>query len=102
MNRAEIEKQALRLPVKDRAALLAVLHTSLAQDSRLSQAEPAELVALRAAVESRLEAAFEGEPQEWTDEDWAALLRGEYRYPPDPDSQAAPPGWKSPRLSPSQ
>ena len=33
----------------------------------------------------------------WTDEDWEKLKRGEYEHPPEPDSWAVPPGWKSPR-----
>jgi hypothetical protein len=38
-----------------------------------------------------------GRGRVWSDEAWERLERGEYRHPPEPDSWAAPPGWKSPR-----
>jgi hypothetical protein len=39
-----------------------------------------------------------GPGREWRDEDWEALLRGEYKHTPEEESWAAPPGWRSPRL----
>lgn len=98
MTRAEIEKSALGLPIAERAALIETLTASLLTEGGLSKAEEVEFQALRARIEPLLEAAFEGKAEEWGDEEWAALLRGEYKYPPDPDSQAVPPGWTSPRL----
>lgn len=50
-----------------------------------------------ARLEAQVEEWFAGPSEEMGEEEWAALLRGEYRYPPEEDSWAVPPGWKSPR-----
>lgn len=57
----------------------------------------------RAVMERRLgeeiRKGLEGGPgREWRDEDWEALMRGEYKHAPEEDSWAVPPGWRSPRL----
>jgi hypothetical protein len=49
--------------------------------------------------EDQVRKAHSGGPgRSWTDADWEALKRGEYIHPPEPDSWAVPPGWKSRRL----
>ena len=63
--------------------------------------------ALREALDRReLAERFEAEVRKgeasgpgrvWTDADWEALKRGEYVHPPEADSWAVPPGWKSRR-----
>jgi len=67
---------------------------------------------LRAAIRKALDRGvlverFEGEVRKadeggpgrvWTEADWEALKRGEYVHPPEADSWAVPPGWKSPRV----
>ena len=60
----------------------------------------AELAALETRLKIEVEAAFASGPgREWGDEEWGALLRGEFRHEPEEDGLATPPGWRSPRLS---
>ena len=90
----------MTLPKPERAALARKMLASLAEVP-LTPEEEAELEALRQRLEPQLEAWFSGPAEAMTDQDWDALLRGEYKYPPDPESLAVPPGWKSPRPSTS-
>ncbi len=51
--------------------------------------------ALGNRIEAQFKEWFAGPSEEMSEEEWAALLRGEYRFQPEEDSWAVPPGWKS-------
>ncbi len=94
MTRTDIEKKILALPARERIALAKLILGSLGDErqqelrARLSQPPTAEF---SDEVLAQVEAGFNsGESREWTNEDWDALKRGEYRHPPDPDSWAIP------------
>ena len=99
MTRTEIEKQALSLPAAEREALYHALRVSLLKEGLPLEEDQGALERLQRQFEAQVEAGFaSGEGRVWTDEDWAKLKRGEYQHPPEEDSWATPPGWKSPRL----
>lgn len=90
INDPEIEKRLEAIGVQDEAAKQRWLRNAL-RDA-LHRQELAE----RFEAEVR-KADADGPGRLWTDADWEALKRGEYVHPPEADSWAVPPGWKSPR-----
>ena len=98
MTRTEIEDRVLALPTGERVAVAEAILTSLsaarreAFRERLAPPTGEDLEALSAELAAKLDAAFSsGEGRVWTEADWDALKRGEYRHAPDPDSWAIPP-----------
>lgn len=86
-----IEDAALLLSPSDRAGL--------ADSLRLSLERPVpSLEVLERRIEETFVSAFSEPFEDWGDEQWAALRRGE-RSSPSGSGEGAPPGWFASRLA---
>jgi len=85
MNSRDLKRAALLLPHKEREALAESLQLSLERE------EPS-TPELERQIERTFAEAFAGPFEEWGDEQWASLRRGE-RKSPSGSGEGAPAGW---------
>ena len=93
------EKLLEKLGAKDQEAKAALARQRLLEALEHEAAGRRERAVLEQRFREEIGKGLQSGPgREWRDEDWEALMRGEYKHEPEEDSWAVPPGWKSPRL----